>query len=619
MPTGIATYFAVAAQTTSNTISTATSAVNNLSYIAASASTGGRELSSSGGRSIKKSLTDSLQSRLENSDDAKQIHLERIVVLDEAKEPYKVAITKVDNLLLDVVEDINNKLNDVNNAYQSRIDAGCKTDLFWRLVLKVDQPGSGSTTTSGNKSRSIFSKDSSGNSIQYHYICTKLNPKGYASLPNPTNLMKLAGLPPNPRGFKGIYGSTQTNFSVGIGTDSVDMVGVGTTGNGITTKSFPLDTTNGLERVDLYGLKMYDEPYTADIGETLITQFIGTCSVGTNTVIAMSPINMGGLQQNIKVGQLLICDKPGVFVGEAYSIVGVGTAIANLSGINTVSTGMTSVVVPKLTLDTNVIDNAFAPEDGGSYVTFTVLSDPNSLGNLGISNITSPYVPQIIKCPMVRSDSGKGTRIEFVNNGDQSCSTTWNPFMEGEVNPDATINSTSASEILAQMETNRIKEPKVGAGRLYYRHGFDHAPVIYDSAGPYQNANGDKYKFAKEFDKAILYGFAMDESPNENPAFYRSFVTAPKVGIEPLPACSSTINNNINLAITTANLAVAGISSTTIQSYIELANMLRDDMMDINLRIWGERLLLGDSTEKISTYTDRQSIINSLDDILGDY
>lgn len=614
MPTGIGTYLAVAAQTASNTLSTATNAVHNLSYAAVSASTGGRELSASGRRPIKKSFTDSLQSRLENSDDANQIHLERIVVLDEAKEPYKIGISRVDSRLLDIVENVNDKLNDVNDAYQARIDAGCKTDLFWRLILKT-VIGVGTTSSSGYKGKSQFEQEGADGS-EYYYICTKLDPKGYSSLPNPTDLMKIAGLPkPEERGAY----PDSINLSVGFGTDSVDMVGVGTTSNGITVRSLPLDTLEGLEKVNLYGLKMYDEPYTVDVGDTFITQFIGTCGVGTNTVIAMSPINVGGLQESIRVGQLVICDKPGVFIGAAYSIIGVGTAIANLSGINTVSTGVTASVVLKLTLDANVIDNAFAPEDGGSFVTFTVLSDPNSLGNLGISNLTSPFVPQTVKCPMVISDKGKGVRIEFVNNGDRSCSTTWNPFMEGEVNPDATITATSASSILAQMEANRVKEPKVGAGRLHYRLGFDYAPVIYDSNGPYQNANGDKYKFAEEFDEVILKGFAMDEGPAAGPAYFRSFVTEPIAGIEPLPSCSSSINTAIGLAITVADQTVAGIANTTIQSYIELANMLRDDVMDINLRIWGERILLGDSTERITTYANRQSTINLLGDILGDY
>lgn len=614
MPIGIGTYLAVAAQTASNTLSTATNAVHNLSYAAASAFTGGRELSASGRRPIKKSFTDSLQSRLENSDDANQIHLERIVVLDEAKEPYKIGISRVDSRLLDIVENVNDKLNDVNDAYQARIDAGCKTDLFWRLILKT-VIGAGTTSSSGYKGKSQFEQADDAGS-EYYYICTKLDPKGYSSLPNPTDLMKIAGLP-KPEEREAYPDSI--NLSVGFGTDSVDMVGVGTTSNGITVRSLPLDTLEGLEKVNLYGLKMYDEPYTVDVGDTFITQFIGTCGVGTNTVIAMSPINVGGLQESIRVGQLVICDKPGVFIGAAYSIIGVGTAIANLSGINTVSTGVTASVVLKLTLDTNVIDNAFAPEDGGSFVTFTVLSDPNSLGNLGISNLTSPFVPQTVKCPMVISDKGKGVRIEFVNNGDRSCSTTWNPFMEGEVNPDATITATSASSILAQMEANRVKEPKVGAGRLHYRLGFDYAPVIYDSNGPYQNANGDKYKFAEEFDEVILKGFAMDEGPAAGPAYFRSFVTEPIAGIEPLPSCSSSINTAISLAITVANQTVAGIANTTIQSYIELANMLRDDVMDINLRIWGERILLGDSTERITTYANRQSTINLLGDILGDY
>jgi len=613
---GFTSYLSAAIAGVNSAIAAAESAVANQPSATASASTGGRRPSSTG--SISRSLMNSLQSRTQNSEDAVQIHLERIVVLDEAKEPYKVGISRVDKILLDTVDDVNDKINDVNRAYQARIDSGCRTDLFWRLI----SAHATATPAAAGASASRFGSTSDGSFVyNYTYKCTRLNPTGYPSLPTPTELQTLGGLGRQLSAGRGASrGTTQASglgpSVVGIGTDSVDIVGFGTNGVDIQTREFPLNTLHGLERVDLYGLKMYDEPYTADIGDTHVTQFIGTCGVGTNFVVAMSPINTGGLQ-NIKSGQLLICDKPNVFVSEAYVITGVGTAIANLSGINTVSVGVTAVVVPKLTLDANTIGNAFAPEDNGNFVTFTVLTNPNELGNLGIGRTTSPFVPQTVKCPMQRSDIGKGIRLEFINNGDPAASPTWNPFMEGEFDPDSNIGSSSQAEVLNNLNRNRVREPRVGAGRVHHRIGFDFAPVIYT------NPNRTEYRLATEGETVVLRGYRMGESPPSSAlsgGLYRSFnPVGSAAGIVALPSCSVGVSSALNLTINVAAAATASIASTTIQSQIELANVLRDDMMDINLRIWSERTLLFDSNERISTYSSRENLINSLGSILGDY
>lgn len=570
------------------------------------------------GAAVSTTLIQSLTSRIEISQDAQQIHLERIVVLDEAREPYKIGIARVDNVLIDTIERVNDAIQDVNAAYQARIDSGCKTDLFWRLVQINRQIEATSSTGKGG----------SGGAQEYYtytYKCTRLNPTGYPSIPTPTELERLAGL--ERQLFTAQRGSANPGISqassfgpsvIGVGSDSVDMI-VSDESYPNNLRTFPLNTLHGLERVDLYGVKMYDEPYTADIGETRITSFIGTCGVGTNYVVAMSPINSGGLQ-NILPGQLLICDKPFVFSSDAYVITQVGVTTANLSGINTVSTRVDSVTVPKLTLDATTIGNAFAPEDSGNYVTFTVLSDPNTLTNLGVGRSISPYIPQTVKCPLTRSDAGKGIRIEFVNNGDPTGSPNWNPFMEGEIDPDADYNlgtGSNAREIDAALDGNRVREPRVGAGRVYHRVGFDVAPVIFT------NSERTGYRFATEGETVILRDYQMGQTPPAE----NSFLTALRnsrnpggdsAGVVRLPSCSTSISSSLDQAISVSNTEIARLSSTEIQDKVEIANMLREDLMDINLRIWGERQLLGESEERVSTYNGRTDLLQRLGSVLGD-
>lgn len=568
------------------------------------------------GAAVSTTLIQSLTSRIEISQDAQQIHLERIVVLDEAKEPYKIGIARVDNILIDTIERVNDTIQDVNAAYQARIDSGCKTDLFWRLVQINRQVEATAATGKGGGEGEVY--------YTYTYKCTRLNPTGYPSIPTPSELEEMAGL--ERQLFTAQRGSVNFGFDqassfgpsvIGVGSDSVDMI-VSDEPYPNNLRSFPLDTLHGLQRVDLYGVKMYDEPYTADIGDTRVTSFIGTCGVGTNYVVAMSPINSGGLQ-NILPGQLLICDKPFVFSSDAYVITQVGVTSANLSGINTTSTRVDSVTVPKLTLDATTIGNAFAPEDSGNYVTFTVLSDPNTLTNLGVGRSISPYIPQTVKCPLTRSDAGKGIRIEFINNGDPTGSPNWNPFMEGEIDPDADYNlgtSANAAQIDAALNDNRVREPRVGAGRVYHRVGFDVAPVIFTGASK------SGYRLAEEGETVVLRDYQMGQTPPPENSFLTALLNSRNpggdaAGVVRLPACSTSISSSLDQVISVSNTEIARLSSTEIQDKVEIANMLREDLMDINLRIWGERQLLGESEERVSTYGGRTDLLERLGSVLG--
>ena len=251
---GFTSYLSAAIAGVNSAIAAAESAVANQPSATASASTGGRRPSSTG--SISRSLMNSLQSRTQNSEDAVQIHLERIVVLDEAKEPYKVGISRVDKILLDTVDDVNDKINDVNRAYQARIDSGCRTDLFWRLIsahATATPAAAGAPPRGGSTSDGSFV-------YNYTYKCTRLNPTGYPSLPTPTELQTLGGLGGQLSAGRGASrGTTQASGLgprvEGIGTDSVDIVEINAAGV-TAVRTFPLDT--------LHGCLLYTSPSPRD-------------------------------------------------------------------------------------------------------------------------------------------------------------------------------------------------------------------------------------------------------------------------------------------------------------------------------------------------------------------
>lgn len=547
--------------------------------------------------STSETISTFLSDRITVSQSQQDVHIERIIVLDDAKNVYLSAIRRIDGLLLGSLNDVNDTINAVNDAYQARIDSGCRTDLFWRLI-DIQEEVETTPTSKGGGSTSV--------EYSYTYECTRINPGGYPSV----------GEPPENDPFAEIFGISATRVSaastfVGVSTTTVDYV----TGPGGAFEEVPLDSLFGFEAVDLYGLKLYDEPYTRDIGDTFVTSFIGTCGVGTNFVVAMTTLNSSAFS-SIQPGQLLTCNKPNVLASDAYVITGVTTTIADLTGISTASSasGIGSAVVPKIILDDNTILPTFAPEDDGNYVTFTVLVDPDTLGDLSIGRNETPYVPQTIKCPMTLSDIGKGVRVEFDNSGAPSGTDTWNQFLEGELDPDARISGGSESEIRREIDRNRVREPNLGAGKVFHKLGFRYAPVVY--------TGDDEYRLATEGETVIIRGGRMgtvQTSPlSLSFAGWGGFggTFGDSAGVELLPDCSSSTEETIDTSITTSSSAVGDLSSTTIQDRLAATNMLRQDLSDINIRIWSERQLLGDAIERQGTYEERTNLLNNFSSII---
>jgi|LakMenEpi03Aug12_release.lakeMendotaPanAssembly.Ray.scaffolds.fasta_scaffold72669_4 hypothetical protein len=79
-------------------------------------------------------LNDDLRTKLEQSNSSIEDSSETIIELDGKKAPYDDIIISLDNDILTEVNSVNTKIIDVSNAYQDRINVGCRTDVFWRRV-----------------------------------------------------------------------------------------------------------------------------------------------------------------------------------------------------------------------------------------------------------------------------------------------------------------------------------------------------------------------------------------------------------------------------------------------------------------------------------------------------
>jgi hypothetical protein len=473
---------------------------------------------------IASDIVSDLEQKKEQAYDGIEFLQKNILVKDVYKEKYDAAIVSIDADLFAEVNNVNNKLQDVKDAYQARIDVGCRTDMFWR-VLGI------STTDDGG----------GGFNEYYNLEVTRLSLSGYSN----------AGI-----------GSTS---GVGLGTDGsvafLDSVG------GIIT--YPPRSLFGFEEKNLYGLKYYDEPSQKDIGDTFVTSFIGTISIGSSILTVMSPIG-SGTTLGITPGQFISASKTGIFPTLSGEIVGIGTTLADLSTLsgvgNTVGVGTTTQLVSTLTLDSVVAVGASAPEQDGSYVTFTVFQSPAGIGTTAISYFridfySNPFSPQTLGI-MDSSQYGIGKSVFYDNSGFNSNEQSWAPELahdeidvgDGEIIP-------------------AVKEPDVGAGKIYYTVGFSDYPANLIGGG--RAAEGTIISIGTS-DAGLL---SLYESPSACP----------------------TQETNLTNAISDANTAESNIQSDLggFNYKISAVNAIRDLRTDIQLEIWGNRQTIGGLADDI--------------------
>lgn len=441
-----------------------------------------------------------------------------ILLKDSEKEKYDAAIVSIDADLFAEIENVNDKLQDTKDAYQARVNVGCRTDIFWRVTGISTSP------------------------VVYYLVATKLSLVGYSTV-----------------GLGTISG-------VGLGTDG--SVAFLNPSGGITT--YPPRSLFGFEEKNLYGLKYYDEPSQKDIGDTFVTSFIGTISIGSSILTVMSPIG-SGVTIGIEPGQFVSASKTGIFPLGYGEVVGLGTTFADLSVLsgvgNTVGVGTTSELVSIITLSSSVSVGASAPEQDGSYVTFTVFQSPAGIGTTAISYFrlpftSNPFSPERIGI-MTGGQYGIGKSIFYDNSGFNPNTQSWRPEFAHDQ-----INLGDGDKVAA------IKEPNVGAGKIYYTVGFADYPI-----------NPFTLQRAVEGETASSLFVGLGN-------LYQTSTPCP------------TQETNLTNAINAANTAESNIQSDLgdFNYKIDAVNAIRDLRTDIQLEIWGNRQAIGGLADDIDKY-----------------
>ena len=320
-------------------------------------------------------LRDDVADKLKDTRETIQFLTDHIIEVDAEKELYDSAIAKIDNELTSELDEVNQTIGDVLDAYDARIAVGCRTDIFWR-VKSQDFASIPATST---------------------LVATKISLNGYKDI---------------------------ASSATGIGT----VLAIVDTSGGITTMSAS-SAYVGVETDFTYGIKYYDQPITKDIGNTTVGSFIGTVGTGSTVLTVMTPYATNVLL-DFKVGMLVSSDKDGVITGDSTNtIVGFSSAVTDLTGISTTNTGIGITVVPTILLKDPTVGFATAPESDGKFSVFNVLDDPTGITtytDYAIPFDSNPFSPEVIGI-LKYETLGIGVSIIFDNSGISSARRDWKP------------------------------------------------------------------------------------------------------------------------------------------------------------------------------------------------
>lgn len=351
-----------------------------------------------------------------------------VIVIDDNKTLYDQGISKIENSILDGIIHVNEGFALVTDAYQGRIDSGCRSDLFWRQVGFQTGPEEDEITLE----------------------CTRLNSDSYEPI----------GVGSESFAVKYIGVTGITTFYPISSNYSNELVGIA---------SFVDQPFFGFERENRYAMKFYSQPYDKDIGNTLVGEFIGTCGLGTTTLTVMQPVGSGitfGVGQVVRsVGNLAI------FPNTA-KIVGVGTTQVDLRVVPNVGFGSTNsqATVNILTMSTICGASASARES----LQFRVLDDPDQFSSdsrkrYDIPFNQDPFTKETISVAFRESDRsqlGIGISMFISKDGAPSATSTWDQYKK------------MVPEKVGKIKIDEYApEPSVGGGKENYRVGFGHEPV----------------------------------------------------------------------------------------------------------------------------------------------
>ena len=537
-------------------------------------------LSTSTAPSKSQRIIDSMKAEIESKKTQKIQISDMLLLLDIDLDMYDELIVNIDKNIPSPINEINQKITAVQNAYRARITNGCKNDLEWvetesRLVAGLY----GSVfQTVRVKTYKVKKKASDYRQINYYgakyykrpkdrdYGASAIKEIPSASVGIGSTYMIINDPTTNTTGFT-ILSGIQTGDTI---TDSIEQPNIFTIGQ--------LPEVVGFGSTSILGIK---------------TTFGGSISVGS-TIIGYTGFNT---TSGISIGDRVWGNG---FIAVDSVVVGFGTTTVSVAGIDTVgisttlSIDTTSVILSKPAVATtsqsifNVGIYTAYPTIFISTTTSTGTTDDNFfvVRDTGIEEnfdpVTNGENPVEIGLVKNNNQTGYGHSILLVNNGSPDAVKT---FVEG-VDP----------------------EPAVGAGYAYYYIGNTSWPGIFTPIiNPLtQQVTGYTFTYATEGQTLTTLAGAGLTTPSAGIGYTDKSALNPSTGTCNISDSSITSAENDLVTIKNKNLPI-------INDYLTKSGVLRAARDSKQSTAWAYRRGRGSLNNEIITLTNYVKSLESTD------
>jgi hypothetical protein len=423
-----------------------------------------------------------------------QMMKDQLALMDVGIDRYDVIIGNIDKQIIPLVKEINDSIDVVKTAYDNRIAAGCRSDLYWEETSTKSYTGL------------LFPI------VETVYTCKK-NPSvgitsGYYGAKyyrRPQNQDYGSNIV---REFLGTIGSDSTTLAVlGIDGTSELLVGdniVDNIDNPVIFASNNLPTIVGFGTTSIAGV-------TTDFGGSVSSGSTIIADVGVGTTIG---INTG---DSITLVGILAA---------GTTVVGFGTTIITVNNVWNPNTGTfisTNTTTDSLIISSPAVGTGTGIFKVGPLVTYpTLILDAESISsgtNINFTNIRTTQVDSTtfdytnnsidpVTVGILNSNTiSFGHKLVRVNNGSPIGPFQWQEVMTAEFagKPDSQLNESE------QYLRETYPEPDCGAGYARYYPGNTEWPVKYtftfDISG-YPPSTTSSPSYAQEGD-TVTVGFGL--------------------------------------------------------------------------------------------------------------
>lgn len=558
-------------------------------------------------QNIIKRLGDDLESK------KKQLNavLDQLSLVDIQIDEVSSVVSNIDIKAAKNLEKINNAVRDVKKAYDTRFDAGCKSNLKWEKIDSWNAINTGNVQESYETWKVVLNggagecNDDEGvhGHTNYHGIKYWQRPMdrdyGAELIGEFTGFVNSGDLAVGmtTEQFGNQNPSAPSNFNIGDTiTDSLTQPIVFNTGDLPEIVSIGTTSSIGVSTTLIGGITSGSNTfYHFGAGD------IGMASIG---MVLLEPVSSGS---TVGYGQYLSGDglsKITGFGSDNYTLY-----YYNSDGVLSTST----IVVPTIILDKPAIGSfaegrfrvGFVTETVGFYIStisggfaesktfYVIKTDGDRIGNF--NPVSNPYSPE--KLGSITGPGGgigAGHSVTYTDNGCNS-SGEWNPFSASE---EIRISRPGDDLII-----DAVEEPKVGAGRVNYWVGNDSWPTM--SSGTYQGGvPGNPVDFTVGY---APLGATVTIGGSQSTATY-GYTSVPPGGGS---GCSG-LQNSIDNAESELSNKISEYEPPT-KELINQSRPLKEEKDKLQLFAWSLLQAGASIKEEIEGLEERLSILRSRD------